>query len=714
MPNMKYPFLKATFTAAVVTLVAVLQPVRLPAAESQDQQLASLEAGVQAAEAMRAVKRLQHAYAQYQSAGLWSDLADLFTADGVGQFPGYEAHGKADLQRYFMEEAGRKQAGLAAGQMNTHLPMQPIVTLGADGKTAKGTWHDQMMLGRFGESASWVGVIYENDYVLDQGKWKIARIGYYPQYAGAFQDDGHKAPAKWNIPYHFEGKHVGVSIPDAAVAALASKVAAAPAGARAADLKQRLTRMQDETAVQNLQHAFGYYLDRKLYDDVTDLFASDGSMEMAQRGVYVGPKRIREALEKFYGPTPLVRGELFDHILVGTVVSIAPDGTHAAARTTQLAQLGLVGKGASWEAGIFENRFVKQGGKWKIAAVHYFQTVNTDYDKGWAEDSRPVPTVDAGFAPDRPPSQSYASFPALQSVGFSFPNPVTGRAAGKPAGPVVSIPLVSGQPAPAKAVAVNAAAIAELQRQLRVAVGVDATENLMSSYGYYIDESDWDNMAETYGSMGAKELTGAGVYVGTERIRKALTLRGPRGGRSATTFTIHQVVQPVITVSEDGTTAKARLRLFQDGGAANGSSGSWIGGIYENTAMIENGEWKFGIQDLHHIFNASYRNGWARVGGGAPGGAPGAAAAPARPAAAPAPVAGAAPAAAAAPAGRDVRGGGLTEGLGGAASPSSWMKDFPPDRKIRARQYAFPEIVEPAFHYANPVSGRAPKEWVNQ
>ena len=235
----------------------------------------------------------------------------------------------------------------------------------------------------------------------------------------------------------------------------------------------------------------------------------------------------------------------------------------------------------------------------------------------------------------------------------------------------------------------------------------------MSSYGYYIDESDWDNMAATYGATGAKELTGVGVYVGGERIAKALNLRGPRGGRSATTFTIHQVVQPVIHVAEDGMSAKARLRLFQDGGAANGSSGSWIGGIYENTADFENGEWKFGIQDLHHIFNASYRNGWARVGGGAAPGAPASGAA--APAAAPRP---AAPATAAGPGAqpanpRDVRGGGLTEGIGGM-STANWSKDFPPDRKIRARQYAFPEIVEPAFHYANPVSGRPPKEWVNQ
>jgi hypothetical protein len=710
MQYANFRILNAAATAAVVLLVAVLRPFAVAAAQSQEQQLAALEAGVQAAEAVRAVKRLQHAYAHYQEAGLWSDLADLFTADGVGQFPGREVKGKAELLGYFMEEAGRKQPGLAAGQLNTHLIMQPIVTLGADGTTAKGTWHDMAALGRFGESASWVGVIYENDYVLDQGKWKIARLGYHIQYAGAFADDGHKAPARWNIPYHFKAKHVGVSIPDAAVTALASKAPAAPAATRIASLQQRLTRLRDETEVQNLQHAFGYYLDRKLYDDVAELFANDGSIELAQRGAYVGPVHIRTALERIYGPTPLQRGELFDHILLGTVVTIAPDGTHAAARTAQLGQLGQTGKGASWEIGLFENRFVKQEGKWKIAAVRFFQRVSTDYDKGWAEDSRPAPTADASFPPDRAPSQTYASYPALQSVGFSFANPVTGRPAGKPVGPVVSIPLVSGQPPPAKAAAVSQSAIAELQRQLRVAIGVDATENLMSSYGYYIDESAWDDMADTYGVNGAKELTGAGVYVGTERIRTALNLRGPKGGRSATTFTIHQVVQPVINVAADGMSAKARLRLFQDGGAANGTSGSWIGGIYENTANFENGEWKFGIQDLHHIFNASYRNGWARVGGAAGGGGA-SAAAPA--AAAPRPAAPAGAPAGPAPTGRDVRGGGLTEGLGGAASPSSWMTTFPPDRKIRARQYAFPEIVEPAFHYANPVSGRPPKEWVN-
>ena len=105
--------------------------------------------------------------------------------------------------------------------------------------------------------------------------------------------------------------------------------------------------------------------------------------------------------------------------------------------------------------------------------------------------------------------------------------------------------------------------------------------------------------------------------------------------------------------------------------------------------MKEDGEWKFGRQDLHHLFNASYRNGWARVG----------------------------PAAAAvAPANRPAA---RSRGDAAAELPRGWAARRPAQlrgarcrRTLRSasRQYAFPEISEPAFHYKNPVSGRMPKE----
>lgn len=664
-------------------------------------EIAALEAGVSAAESIRSIKRLQHIYAALSEEGAWSAAADLLTDDVAADFAGRSASGKSAVRAHLMAEAGRDAEGLAPGQLNAHLIMQPIVTLGADGRTARGTWHEVALLGRFGEDARWRGGIYENEYVVEGGVWKIARIRYIEQYRGAYEEFGHTAPPAWNVPYHFVADDVGVTIPESALRAPAGgdgNGREARAARRAADLERRVARLADETAVRNLQHAFGYYLDRKLYDDVADLFAANGTFEADSSGVFVGPARIREALEAHYGPTPLARGELFDHVMLGTVVTIAPDGRSAAARTSEVGMFGRTGDFARWQLGTYENTFVKDGSIWKLQSVRYFQRMATSYDLGWAEDAAQPTTVAARLAPDRPSTHTHATYPERYPIEFHFTHPVTGKPIALAGERAVSVGLVRGS-SPGRGDGANrnmplAQRLAAVRKLLDAAIAVDAVENLMSSYGYYIDESDWNSMADTFARTGSKEITGAGVYVGPERIRTVLNLRGPRNGRSPTFFTIHQLVQPVIHVDPDGLHANARLRLFQSGGNADGSSGSWIGGIYENTAVQEDGEWKFGVQDLTHTFNASYRNGWARVGG-----ATLPVALPSRPAAAP-------PAASA----RNVQGGGITQGLGGAASPSSFARDFPPDRPIRARQYAFPEIVEPAFHYVNPVSGRRPQE----
>ena len=651
-----------------------------------------LESGVQAQEAIRAVKRVQYTFGYYLESGLWADLAELFTVNAVGRFPKVTVQGKENLRNHFMARAERGSPGLSEGSLNVHCIMQPIVSLGLDGKTARGTWHEMAMLGKFGESASWQGGVYENEYVMEEGVWKIRQLSYFEQYRGTYDDWGHKAPSSWNIPYHFEAAHVGVTIPPAVLQAPLTGNSRMPDASRLARLEQRVGLLEDETQVQNLQHSYGYYMDRKMWDDVADLFSEEGVLEAGQRGVYVGKSRIRRALEVFYGPSPLRKGELFDHINLATVVTVASNGRNARARTRQLSMQGLNGKYAQWEVGTYENEFIKEGGVWKIKAVHYYPEMITDYDMGWARNAKPAPSASREFPPDRQPTQVYGIYPQIRSVALHYTNPVTGRSPQYPPGTL--LPQHDTETLQGDSLNMPAAGdsskmetrLAAVKRKLNAAIAVDAVENLNSAYGYYIDESAWDMMADTFASNGSKEITGAGVYVGRERIRKILNLRGPQGGRTPNFFTIHQLTQPVIHISEDGNSAKARLRLFQCGGNADGSSGSWIGGIYENTAVKENGEWKFGVQDLQHTFNASYRNGWARVGTVTRRNAE----------------------AGRQKTGREVPGGGIQQGLGGAASPLQFMHEFPPDRPIRSKQYTFPEIVDPAFHYVNPVTGRKP------
>jgi hypothetical protein len=604
-----------------------------PAAEPAAQ-LARVQTALEREEGVRAVKRLQNALSQYLEEGRWSELGALFAAEAAGRFGDDAAAGRPAIVRHFMKDADRATEGLAQGQLNEHWILQPIVNLGADGRTAKGTWHEVAMTGRTGGSAVWSGGIWENDYALQGGVWRITAVRFFPQYKGGYDEPGFKAPARWDIAYHFQPAHVGLTIPPSALTP-------GPVTATPVELSRRAMRLQDETAVSNLQHAMGYYLDRKLWDDLADLFADGGRLELGGQSPAAGRAAIRKALEKVHGGPGLSKGELFDHILTGTVVTVAPDGLHAFARSSSLGQLGLNGQGARWEIGTWENAFAKQGGTWKLTAARFHPRLVADYDKSWAKD--PGATL------------------KTERIALSFPNP--GRASPRPQGPGGSLE--------------------QAERAVQAAIGVDATENLNSAYGYYIDESDWDGMADIYSRDGAKEITGVGTYVGSERIRKVLKLRGPLGGRTPNFYTIHQLVQPVIHVSEDGRSAKARLRLFQLGGDADGSAGSWIGGIYENTAVLQDGEWKLQVQDLHHLFNAPYSSGWARVGQRGQPAIPGV-----RP-----------------------QGAGLRQGLGGARAPGAFAADFPPDRPIRVlRQYAFPEIVEPAFHYRNPVSGRAPAE----
>src|SRR5512143_1501511 len=69
-----------------------------------------------------------------------------------------------------------------------------------------------------------------------------------------------------------------------------------PLRAQVAALEQRKTLLEDVNAIERLQGAFGYYLDRGLWDEVANLFADEGTIEIALDGVYVGKRRVREYL----------------------------------------------------------------------------------------------------------------------------------------------------------------------------------------------------------------------------------------------------------------------------------------------------------------------------------------------------------------------------------------------------------------------------------
>ena len=70
----------------------------------------------------------------------------------------------------------------------------------------------------------------------------------------------------------------------AAIGELESQVAAA---------KLEIERLEDVDELENLAGVYGHYVDKSRHDDVADLFAPEGVVEILGRGVFIGQDRVR-------------------------------------------------------------------------------------------------------------------------------------------------------------------------------------------------------------------------------------------------------------------------------------------------------------------------------------------------------------------------------------------------------------------------------------
>jgi hypothetical protein len=179
------------------------------------QQINRIEADLRGTESIRAVKRLQYAYGHYAEQGLWNDLADLFADKGVGHYPAGDL-GREGIRKLFIQDVGKGNLGLGEGVFYPHIMLQPVVTLDPDGKTAKGRWRVLAMLGSYGGAAIWAGGVYENEYILESGVWKINDLHFYSQYGGRYEQPGWNAD-KGIIPIHYAPAQAGAPISKSAI-----------------------------------------------------------------------------------------------------------------------------------------------------------------------------------------------------------------------------------------------------------------------------------------------------------------------------------------------------------------------------------------------------------------------------------------------------------------------------------------------------------------
>jgi carotenoid cleavage dioxygenase len=211
-------------------------------------------------------------------------------------------------------------------------------------------------------------------------------------------------------------------------------------------LRHEQGKLMDIHAIRTLQHSYGYYMEKGLYEEIVDLFADDAELtffgglykgKASIKRVYLG--RIRARFTK--GRNGPVRGLLCDVMQMQDVVHIAPDRATAKGRFRALL-IGGTHAGVPdapqlpyqqwWEAGVYENDYVREDGIWKYKRLGYELTWVAEYDKGWAN----APDM-GGFGvqklypedpngPDQLVETCYPPWPETWLLPFHYPHPVTG------------------------------------------------------------------------------------------------------------------------------------------------------------------------------------------------------------------------------------------------------------------------------------------------
>ncbi len=575
-------------------------------------QLEQLEKEVDRIRDVSDLKRLQRAYGYYLDCGMWNQAADLFAPQGTIEI-GLDGIyvGQKRIRQYLLAYGGGRD-GLRHGQLNEHFILQPVVHVSDEGHTAKARWRAVIMSGQLNKSAFWGEGVYENEYIKHNGIWKISKLHWYQTFMVPYQggwaanrdstngihvstqlppdrppsEQYEVWPGVYTPPYHYQ------------TSAHASSGKAIETDAALEAMARRIRSLQDIEEIENLVSMYGYYLDKQQWAQLTDLFVEDSTMEISQRGIYVGKKGVRRAWELF-GPQNIEPGHLHNHIQMQPVIHLAPDGQHANVRSRALSQLGTFGSTGIWGDSVYENELVMEGGNWKFKKDHLYTTFFAPYDKGWAMAPREAPKRSDKIPPDKPPSETYESFPGIYIPPFHYKNPTAVQS--KP-----EKSEIAALPIPEE---LRAAYIRVSNRILQLE-DERAIENLQRIYGFYIDKQLWKEAADLFADDGTLEMGGKGVFAGKSRVLEYLVRISPDGLARGTLYN-HIQLQPIVDVAPGGMTAKGRWRFLNEIGE-HLKSASWGGGTYENEYVKEGAIWKIKALHAYSRFCTPYAEGWGK------------------------------------------------------------------------------------------------------
>jgi hypothetical protein len=202
-------------------------------------------------------------------------------------------------------------------------------------------------------------------------------------------------------------------------------------------LEARLQKTEDIEAIKKLQRAYGYYLEHWQEDELSGLFSHspEVSLEINDGGLYKGFEAVKNSFNfadhyTAYDGAKKPPGE-FLHILIpiSGIVDVDPAGKTAKGRWYGFGLVAQKRAGklrAIISCGIWENKYVKEDGIWKILKLFWATTIASPLEEGWVKTPY-LGNVPRKDSPPPGPNTHFAPYPSGYIFPYHYKNPVTGK-----------------------------------------------------------------------------------------------------------------------------------------------------------------------------------------------------------------------------------------------------------------------------------------------
>jgi hypothetical protein len=196
--------------------------------------------------------------------------------------------------------------------------------------------------------------------------------------------------------------------------------------------EKQLTVLKDIEAIKKLQKAYGYYVEHMMYQEIVDCFADrpDVCLNWLE-GQYLGKEGVKKYFEFMKVSPPNFSHQVMQ---IAGVVDIDHDGKTASGRWYAFGGI-FIPRGddvrRSFVSGIYENRYIKEKGVWKILSIKWVIPYAVRIAGEWAmpEDvNRPyIKGEFRGPKPDVPIDMDDGRYLSGYIFPFHYRHPVTGK-----------------------------------------------------------------------------------------------------------------------------------------------------------------------------------------------------------------------------------------------------------------------------------------------